>query len=107
MKEKLQLLKVLADETRLEILNILLREDSYVEKIACELSLTRLRAFSVGEVTRGVAERESVVCRDVACTEARTAEGGLDYRACAQQICGNADLGKLERYGNAGGIYRE
>ena len=40
MKEKLRLLKVLADETRLEILNILLREDSYVEKIACELSLT-------------------------------------------------------------------
>ena len=40
MKEKLQLLKLLADETRLEILNILLREDSYVEKIACELSLT-------------------------------------------------------------------
>ena len=40
MKEKLQLLKVLADETRLDILNILLREDSYVEKLACELSLT-------------------------------------------------------------------
>ena len=40
MKEKLQLLKLLADETRLEILNILLKEDSYVEKIACELSLT-------------------------------------------------------------------
>lgn len=40
MKEKLQLLKVLADETRLDILNILLQEDSYVEKIACELSLT-------------------------------------------------------------------
>ena len=40
MKEKLQLLKVLADETRLSILNILLREDCYVEKIACELSLT-------------------------------------------------------------------
>jgi len=40
MKEKLQLLKVLADETRLAILNILLREDCYVEKIACELSLT-------------------------------------------------------------------
>lgn len=40
MKEKLQLLKLLADETRLEILNILLREDSYVEKLACELSLT-------------------------------------------------------------------
>ena len=40
MKEKLQLLKVLADETRLAILNILLWEDSYVEKIACELSLT-------------------------------------------------------------------
>lgn len=40
MKEKLALLKLLADETRLNILNILLREDSYVEKIACELSLT-------------------------------------------------------------------
>lgn len=40
MTEKLALLKLLADETRLEILNILLGEDSYVEKIACELSLT-------------------------------------------------------------------
>ena len=40
MKQKLALLKLLADETRLEILNILLREDSYVEKIACDLSLT-------------------------------------------------------------------
>ena len=40
MKSKLALLKLLADETRLEILNILLKEDSYVEKIACELSLT-------------------------------------------------------------------
>lgn len=40
MKEKLELLKLLADETRLEILNILLKEDSYVEKIACDLSLT-------------------------------------------------------------------
>jgi len=40
VKEKLELLKILADETRLEILNILLKEDSYVEKIACELSLT-------------------------------------------------------------------
>ena len=40
MKEKLALLKLLADETRLDILNILLREDSYVEKIACDLSLT-------------------------------------------------------------------
>lgn len=40
VKQKLELLKLLADETRLEILNILLKEDSYVEKIACELSLT-------------------------------------------------------------------
>ena len=40
MNEKLELLKLLADETRLSILNLLLREDSYVEKIACELSLT-------------------------------------------------------------------
>ena len=40
MKEKLALLKLIADETRLEILNLLMREDSYVEKLACELSLT-------------------------------------------------------------------
>jgi len=40
VKEKIALLKILADETRLEILGILLKEDSYVEKIACELSLT-------------------------------------------------------------------
>jgi len=40
VKQNLELLKLLADETRLEILNILMREDSYVEKIACELSLT-------------------------------------------------------------------
>lgn len=40
IKQKLELLKLLADETRLEILNILMHEDSYVEKIACELSLT-------------------------------------------------------------------
>lgn len=40
MEEKLELLKILADKTRLAILNILLQEDSYIEKIACELSLT-------------------------------------------------------------------
>ncbi len=40
LKENLELLKLIADETRLEILGILLKEDSYVEKIACELSLT-------------------------------------------------------------------
>lgn len=40
MKKKIELLKILSDETRLEILNILLKEDCYVEKIACELSLT-------------------------------------------------------------------
>ena len=40
MKDKLNLLKLLAHETRLEILSILLKEDSYVEKIACQLSLT-------------------------------------------------------------------
>ena len=40
VKAKLELLKLLADETRLDILNLLMKEDSYVEKIACELSLT-------------------------------------------------------------------
>ena len=41
MKENLKFLKLLADETRLDILNILLKEDSYVEKLASELSLTQ------------------------------------------------------------------
>lgn len=40
MSPKLTLLKLLADQTRLDILNLLLKTDSYVEKIACELSLT-------------------------------------------------------------------
>ncbi len=40
MKNNLEILKTLADETRLEILNMLLKEDSYIEKLACELSLT-------------------------------------------------------------------
>ena len=40
MNEKLEILKLLADKTRLDILNALMKEDSYVEKIACELSLT-------------------------------------------------------------------
>jgi len=40
MKNQLEILKLLADQTRLDILNVLLREDSYVERIACDLSLT-------------------------------------------------------------------
>ncbi len=40
MSRHTELLKLLADESRLAILGILLREDSYVEKMACELSLT-------------------------------------------------------------------
>ena len=40
MKEKLEILKLLADKTRLDILNALMKEDSYVEKIACDLSIT-------------------------------------------------------------------
>lgn len=40
MENNHQILKILADKTRLDILNILIKEDSYVEKIACDLSLT-------------------------------------------------------------------
>lgn len=40
MQQKLELLKLLADGTRLKILNGLLKSDSYVEKLAIELSLT-------------------------------------------------------------------
>ena len=40
MENRVEILKLLADDTRLKILNILLGEDSYVEKIACDLGLT-------------------------------------------------------------------
>ena len=36
----LEILKILGNQTRIDILRLLLQEDSYVEKIACELSLT-------------------------------------------------------------------
>ena len=35
-----EILKTLGNKTRLDILNLLSKEDSYVEKLACELSLT-------------------------------------------------------------------
>ncbi len=35
-----EILKLLGNQTRLDILKLLSKEDSYVEKIACELSLT-------------------------------------------------------------------
>ncbi len=35
-----RILQSLGNETRLQILRLLLKEDSYVEKLACELSLT-------------------------------------------------------------------
>jgi len=38
--DRVQLLKSLADESRLDIVNILAKEDSYVELIAAKLSLT-------------------------------------------------------------------
>ena len=40
MNNRLELLKLLADQTRLDILNVLLKEDSYVERIAYDLSVT-------------------------------------------------------------------
>ena len=40
MNKKLEILKLLADKTRLDILNALMKGDSYVEKIACDLSIT-------------------------------------------------------------------
>jgi len=40
MNNKLEILKLLADETRLGIINALMEEDSYVEKLASTLGLT-------------------------------------------------------------------
>ncbi len=36
----LEILKIVGNQTRIDILRLLLQEDSYVEKIACQLSLT-------------------------------------------------------------------
>jgi len=40
MENRLEILKLLADETRLGIINALMEEDSYVEKLASTLGLT-------------------------------------------------------------------
>ena len=40
MENRLEILKLLADETRLGIINALMTEDSYVEKLASSLGLT-------------------------------------------------------------------
>lgn len=40
MENRLEILKLLADETRLSIINTLMAEDSYVEKLASTLGLT-------------------------------------------------------------------
>ena len=40
MENRLEILKLLADETRLGIINALMSEDSYVEKLASTLGLT-------------------------------------------------------------------
>ena len=40
MENKLEILKLLADETRLGIINALMEEDSYVEKLSSSMGLT-------------------------------------------------------------------
>lgn len=40
MENKIEILKILADKTRLDILGILMKEDSYVEKISALLNIT-------------------------------------------------------------------
>lgn len=40
MEKKIEILKILADKTRLDILGILVKEDSYVEKISALLNIT-------------------------------------------------------------------
>ena len=51
-----------------------------------ELTLTRLRTLAVGEVACGVADRQTVVRRNVACAEARTAECRLHHNASLDEV---------------------
>ena len=40
MNESIEILKILADGTRVKIINLLMQEDSYVEKLAAQLAIT-------------------------------------------------------------------
>ena len=55
-----------------------------------ELTLAGLRTFAVGEVARGVANRQAVVGGHVAGTEARATECGLDDNASLEQFLSDA-----------------
>ena len=55
-----------------------------------DLTLTGLGTFAVGEVTGGVADGQTIVAGNVAGTEARTAEGGLDDRTSLEQLLNDA-----------------
>ena len=51
-----------------------------------DLTLARLRTLAVGEVTGGVTDTQTIVAGNVAGTEARTAEGGLDDCTGLEQL---------------------
>ncbi len=54
------------------------------------LTILNLRTLPVGEVSGGMANTESIVCRSIACTKARSAEGRLHHSTCGQQISQNS-----------------
>ena len=72
-----------------------------------QLAITRLGTLAVREVTRGVADGQTVVGRRVAGTEARTAERRAHDRASLHKVVDIAAACKLECHGLARGIDRQ
>ncbi|MPM17049.1 hypothetical protein SDC9_63432 [bioreactor metagenome] len=66
-----------------------------------------LTAFAVGEVARGMPNRQAVVGGDVARAEARPAEGGLDDSARSDERFGCFRFGQREADRHAGGVNGE
>ena len=72
-----------------------------------QLIVAGLAAFTVGEVSGGVANGEGAVGRHISCAEAGTAEGGTDGNAAGHELCQIAGLSKLHHDGHGSGIGRQ
>ena len=59
------------------------------------LSVLQFGTFAVREVSCGVTDTERIVCRSIACAEARSAECCLHDRTALDQFCESAVLSQL------------
>ena len=59
------------------------------------LTILDLGAFTVREVSGGMADTESIVCRSISSTEAWTAECSFHNSTCLKKICQNSILSQF------------